>query len=61
MLNCWAHKPDDRPNFATLVNIIEQFIAHDKGYVDFSELNPEYVFPPVRPPPASPFTFKNHI
>ena len=48
MLDCWEHNPKNRPNFATIVTKVEKFIAHDKGYVDFSELHPEYVFPPIR-------------
>lgn len=44
MLKCWAHDPDLRPSFAELVEQLD--VKKTRIYVDFSQLNPTYVFPP---------------
>lgn len=45
MLQCWNDSPDDRPEFANIVQTLEP--AHQKIYVDFNDLSSDYVFPPT--------------
>lgn len=45
MLQCWNENPDDRPEFANIVQTLEP--AHQKIYVDFNDLSSDYVFPPT--------------
>lgn len=45
MLQCWSENPQDRPNFSDIVTKLEP--AHQKIYVDFNDLGPNYVFPPM--------------
>lgn len=46
MLDCWAAKTDDRPDFGT---ILAKLDLHERTYyVDFSELSSDYVFPPTK-------------
>lgn len=44
MQKCWTETPDDRPTFRELVNKLD--VKKHRVYVDFSQLNPTYVFPP---------------
>ncbi|KAG4068191.1 hypothetical protein HA402_008832 [Bradysia odoriphaga] len=46
MMDCWAAKTDDRPDFN---NILARLDLHERTYyVDFSELSSDYVFPPTK-------------
>lgn len=45
MLLCWAEKADNRPQFCDIVAKLEP--AHQRIYVDFNDLGPDYVFPPI--------------
>lgn len=45
MQHCWAENPQDRPYFADIVSKLEP--ANQRIYVDFNELQPNYVFPPT--------------
>lgn len=44
MKKCWEPNPSDRPTFAELVQLLD--VNRRKVYVDFTQLNPTYVFPP---------------
>lgn len=46
MIQCWASDPDDRPCFSDICKILE---PNNKNpiYIDFDELSPNYVFPPI--------------
>lgn len=44
MLHCWAHNPDDRPDFSEILSKLE----HQTIYTDFSEISSDYVFPPTK-------------
>lgn len=47
MLACWLELPDERPEFADIVQHLEP--AHGRRvYVDFNELRKDYTFPPTR-------------
>lgn len=45
MLRCWSQDKCLRPSFADLVEVLD--IQKTRVYVDFSQLNPMYVFPPT--------------
>ncbi|CRK99865.1 CLUMA_CG013168, isoform A [Clunio marinus] len=45
MLHCWQHDPDDRPDFGDICRKLDP--NKNKIYIDFSELDPNYVFPPT--------------
>lgn len=45
MMQCWHENPDERPDFKNLVKRLEP--AQQKIYIDFEELDPNYVFPPL--------------
>lgn len=45
MLHCWAENSQDRPYFSEIVTKLEP--THQRIYVDFNELKPNYVFPPT--------------
>lgn len=45
MLHCWAENPKNRPRFSEIVTKLEP--THQRIYVDFNELRPNYVFPPA--------------
>lgn len=45
MLTCWAEKIDNRPQFSDIVAKLEP--AHQRIYVDFNDLGPDYIFPPT--------------
>ncbi|XP_025832129.1 platelet-derived growth factor receptor alpha isoform X2 [Agrilus planipennis] len=45
MQKCWATNPDDRPTFKEIVEI--QRHKDTVAYIDFSLLNPTYMFPPT--------------
>lgn len=47
MLQCWAHMPDQRPNFKTIVEYLRNISNNKRVYVDFNQLNPSYSFPPT--------------
>ena len=34
MLRCWANNPDDRPEFALLVEDLHQLLMQDTDYID---------------------------
>jgi serine/threonine protein kinase len=44
MRQCWTTNPEERPTFQELVDTLD--IKKQKVYVNFSQLNPTYVFPP---------------
>ncbi|KAF5273792.1 hypothetical protein FQA39_LY00907 [Lamprigera yunnana] len=46
MLRCWSTNPDLRPSFKELVELLDP--KKKNVYVDFSQLNPLYVFPPSK-------------
>lgn len=50
MLMCWAEKPDNRPQFSDIVAKLEP--SHQRIYVDFNDLGPDYVFPPTAEDPT---------
>lgn len=50
MLLCWAERADDRPQFCDIVDKLEP--AHQRIYVDFNDLGPDYVFPPTSEDPT---------
>lgn len=45
MKHCWTENPEDRPYFSDIVAKLEP--AHQRIYVDFNDLGPNYVFPPT--------------
>lgn len=45
MKHCWMENPEDRPYFSDIVTKLEP--AHQRIYVDFNDLGPNYVFPPT--------------
>lgn len=45
MLQCWADNAENRPQFSDIVAKLEP--AHQRIYVDFNDLGPNYVFPPT--------------
>lgn len=45
MKDCWAARPDDRPDFSQILSKLE---LHQRIYVDFSEISSDYVFPPTK-------------
>lgn len=45
MMLCWAEQSDNRPHFSEIVAKLEP--AHQRIYVDFNDLGPNYVFPPI--------------
>lgn len=45
MLKCWQENPNERPDFLSLVNQLER--EEKKIYIDFNEIDPDYVFPPA--------------
>lgn len=45
MLHCWATDPDDRPDFGDISRKLDP--NKNKIYIDFSQLSPNYVFPPI--------------
>ncbi|CAO1368945.1 unnamed protein product [Diamesa hyperborea] len=45
MSQCWAADPDDRPSFSDINKKLDP--NRRKIYIDFSELSPNYVFPPT--------------
>lgn len=45
MIHCWAADPDDRPDFGDISKKLDP--NKSKIYIDFSELSPNYVFPPT--------------
>ncbi|XP_059609508.1 platelet-derived growth factor receptor beta-like isoform X2 [Phlebotomus argentipes] len=45
MLQCWQEHPEDRPTFDELVAKLEP--PQQKIYIDFNDLGPDYVFPPI--------------
>lgn len=45
MLQCWSTDPDDRPDFGDICHKLDP--NRNKIYIDFSELSPNYVFPPT--------------
>lgn len=55
MLECWTTDPDERPDFGDICRKLDP--NKNKIYIDFSELSPNYVFPPT----AEDFTIKNVI
>ncbi|XP_052863977.1 platelet-derived growth factor receptor alpha [Anopheles cruzii] len=44
MLQCWREDPQQRPSFE---QISKQLDPHKKIYIDFSDIEPTYVFPPT--------------
>ncbi|XP_047111693.1 tyrosine-protein kinase receptor torso-like [Schistocerca piceifrons] len=47
MMMCWSHNADDRPSFATISKHLEGALGRRPVYVDFSNLSPDYTFPPT--------------
>ncbi|XP_049808996.1 uncharacterized protein LOC126252171 [Schistocerca nitens] len=47
MMMCWSHNADDRPSFATISKHLEGALGRRPVYVDFSNLRPDYTFPPT--------------
>jgi hypothetical protein len=45
MMSCWQSDPDDRPDFGDICRKLDP--NKSKIYIDFSELSPNYVFPPT--------------
>jgi Protein tyrosine and serine/threonine kinase len=45
MLQCWAGDSDSRPDFSDIYHKLDP--NKNKIYIDFSELSPNYVFPPT--------------
>lgn len=45
MMLCWSADPDLRPDFAEITRKLDP--NKNKIYIDFSELDPNYVFPPT--------------
>lgn len=45
MLHCWSADSDDRPDFGEICRKLDP--NRSKIYIDFSELSPNYVFPPT--------------
>lgn len=45
MLQCWSTDSDDRPDFGEICRKLDP--NRSKIYIDFSELSPNYVFPPT--------------
>ncbi|XP_022918560.1 tyrosine-protein kinase receptor torso-like isoform X2 [Onthophagus taurus] len=46
MLRCWSEDPKFRPTFEELVEELD--VKKSRIYIDFTQLNPSYVFPPIR-------------
>lgn len=44
MLKCWAESPSDRPSFEEILTKLE---PKQQTYLDFNEIDPNYVFPPT--------------
>lgn len=51
MQRCWMENPDDRPTFSEISEILDE--NKRKMYVDFSRINPDYVFPSTSPVKAN--------
>lgn len=47
MMKCWSYSPDVRPSFQELVELLSSVICRKRVYVDFSNLSPNYTFPPT--------------
>lgn len=46
MTECWSHHCDKRPQFKAILEYLD-YTKNKRAYVDFSHLNPSYVFPPT--------------
>lgn len=44
MLKCWVESPSDRPTFNEILSRLE---PKQQTYIDFNEIDPNYVFPPT--------------
>lgn len=49
MWQCWSECPHDRPFFAEIVRKLESNENDAHVYVNFDEIEPNYVFPPTVP------------
>lgn len=48
MLECWSHQCEKRPSFKSVLEYLDSITNNKRAYVDFSHLNPSYVFPPTQ-------------
>lgn len=48
MMECWNENPDDRPSFSEIYERLNP--SKNVVYIDFTVLNPSYVFPPTQEP-----------